>query len=234
MTITRTFSLFAALALLLTPSVINADIIAAPGVLNLGSDGDTATSNNNLLGTAIYGLNSMSLLNSGGSSGIIELTSTGTAGSNAVGLGRANANNSTTGGNIAFAAEAGQLLSFTFDFLPSVGITGTPTFQVRYNAGASADRVNVSPTTTDLGGGVTRYSVTDFVITDATSTTESLALFISFSTGNGFPNGGTDLGDITGASININSAAVPEPSSIASLSALLGIMGLRRRRTSAA
>ncbi len=202
---------------------VSASIVPMPGNMSLGSDGDSSVVNGAVPGTYIYGRNSVVMTNS---AGVLNVY-TGANAFDAVSLGKGNVDpNHAT--DHSFAVSAGDAVSFVFDFRgANSGLTATPTFQIRLNEGnnSQGERLSVAPTATDIGGGVMRYELTNYVIPQpgGSETVDRMDVFISFGTGQGFTNS-EYVGDIIAASV------IPEPATMGLVAAFGGAVLFIRRR----
>ncbi len=198
----------------------SANIVPMPGVMSLGVEGATNAVNFAVEGTYIYGRNSVVMTNV---AGVLQVR-TGANTFDAVSLGKGNASTSHATDH-SFAVSAGDLVSFYFDY--KAVAAGTPTFSIRLNEGTSAqgERINVTVATTDLGGGVTRYSLADYLVPQpaGSETVDRMDVFISFGNTQGFARS-TYVGDIVGAYV------IPEPATLGMVAAMGGLALFIRRR----
>lgn len=211
-------------------SMAQADIIAAPGTIDLGMSGDTAAANASI-GDFLYGRNAVTSSSDG-----TEVTfAMGSNNFNAISIGFAAGNNATNTNRNAFAGVAGDVITYSVSLDlagtdDGSGNLGTPSFQYRLNegSGGEGERISLAPTVSTMGT-VSTYTGT-FTLADvnAPEAVDRFSLFIATNVAGGFAQGSSFA--LTAASVSNSATAVPEPSSLAifGLSAL-GLL-IRRRK----
>ncbi len=203
------------------------DIVPAPGILDLGSMGDTAGPNVRLGDTFFYGRNSVNT----SSDGTAVTATIGANNFDALSIGFEAADNATAGSPIAFAASAGDEISYSISLDLAGAAGGTPSFSYRLNEGnnGQGERVNLTPTI-DTVGSVSTFSGA-FTIADvnAPEAVDRFSIFIGLGSNAGFDAGETVVVTATQLS-NGSTATIPEPSSLAFLGlSALGLIAKRRR-----
>ncbi len=211
-------------------SVAQADILQAPGAINLGAAGDMSAANV-AIGNSIYGRNAASSSSDG-----TQVTFTmGTNNFNGISIGFAAGNNATNASRNAFSGAAGDVITYSLSFDLSgtddgAGNLGMPSFQYRVNegTGGQGERITLTPTVSTMGT-VSTYSGT-FTLADVNppEVVDRFSIFVATNVAGGFAQGSTFA--LTAASISNSATAVPEPSSLAIIGmSVLGLV-IRRRK----